>query len=89
MKHILIRSTSVHRPMFVSVDGEEYEVDGIDKQEGDFTLDERWVINDILKEFYTTTSSHQGGHGEFYISTYTVENDFDLFFEMKQGVQAV
>ncbi len=85
MKKILIRSTSVHRPMFLTVDDTEYEVDGIDKQEGDFTLADRWIIDDILKEFNTDISAYQGGHGEFYVGTYMVSDDFDLFVEINKG----
>lgn len=75
--------------MFLTVDDKEYEVDGIDKQEGDFTLDERWIIDNILKEFRVDITAHQGAHGEFYTGNYEVSEEFDLFSEMKRGVQAV
>lgn len=80
MNKITTRTTSVHRPMFLSIDEAEYKVDGIDTKDGDFNLDKRWIIDELLKEHLTDIKTHYGAHGEFYVATYMV--DFNLIDEL-------
>lgn len=89
MKEITIRETSVRRPLFLTIDdGEdeiEYTIDGIDSEGGEYTVDDRWVIQDNLEEFERgPIKSHQGAWGEFYC-TYVVPDNItikDLLIEI-------
>ena len=84
MPVIRLRTTSTHRPMFLTVGKDEYEVDGIDATgEGDFTIEERWIIQKSLEPFPLKINTYQGGHGEFYVSDYTVPENFNIFEAIK------
>ena len=85
-KIISTRTTSTHRPLWLKIGKEEYKVDGIDTSsgKGEYTIEQRWIIQELLQPFDCSISTHEGGHGEFYVSNYSVPMDYDLLTSLKE-----
>ena len=78
MKIVKYRTTSIHRPSFLEIDGQEIRIDGIDEQVNEYTMDDRWNIEDVVRNYEVDVKAHQGPWGEFYTQTIEVPDNFTI-----------